>query len=160
MLVGGLLVIDVYHVDFIHLTPWLSLAVELCDAVGWQICHFNPYGVDAFLKDIAEWQQIRYCPSTTDILVVDVNTSTLSYISQVDNPIVASCQVFLREFQFGGINACSHEFGSILVQTLPSLQVIDKVLLVDFGSALGETKIPTIVQQFTLVIEWLVLTYG
>ena len=39
--IGGFLVVDVHHVDFLHLAPLHALAVQLGDAVGGQVGHLN-----------------------------------------------------------------------------------------------------------------------
>lgn len=65
VLVGGLLVIDIYHIDFLHLAPLYSLTVEFCDAVGRQVGNLDAEGILALVERILTVEDIWYSPSAT-----------------------------------------------------------------------------------------------
>lgn len=88
VLVGGLLVIDIYHIDFLHLAPLYALAVEFCDAVGRQIGNLDAEGILALVERILTVEDIWYSPSATYIFIIDIDTGTFAYITQVDSPLL------------------------------------------------------------------------
>ena len=52
MVVFSLIIIDVYHVDLVELAPLYAFAVQVGNAVGWQVGHLDAYLVAAWLQGL------------------------------------------------------------------------------------------------------------
>ena len=57
------LIVDVHHIDLLHLPPFVALSVQLGDAVGRQVGYLNAYAIHARLQQIGELQGERCGPS-------------------------------------------------------------------------------------------------
>ena len=135
-LVGGLLVIDIYHIDFLHFAPLYSLTVEFCDAVGRQVGNLDAEGILALVERILTVEDIWYSPSATYILIIDIDTGTLSYISQVDGPLLLG--IILRQLDGGFVNTCSHHHLRLVAETFPRLYALQVESFAHFRSIFGE----------------------
>lgn len=81
LVVGGFLVIDVYDVDFLHLAPFHTLAVECSNAVGRQVGHFYADGVLALRQCILAVENVRHSPGAAYVMAVDVDAGTFAHVA-------------------------------------------------------------------------------
>lgn len=75
VLVSCSFIIDVHHIDFLHLAPFYTLVVEICDAVCRQIGYLDADLVVAFLERVLAVEDKRYTPCAADKLSVDIDAS-------------------------------------------------------------------------------------
>ena len=136
VLVGGLLVVDVHHIDFLHLAPFYALTVEFCDAVGRQIGNLDADDVLALVECILAVEDIWYSPGAAYIFIVDIDAGTFTYIPQVNGPL--SLGIILRQLDGGLVNTCSHHHLRLVAETFPGLQTLEVEGFAHLRSLLGE----------------------
>ena len=72
--VGGLLVVDVDHVDLVELAPFNTLTVQLGNTIGREVGDLDAQLVLTFAQGLAAVEDERHGPSTTHELTVDIHT--------------------------------------------------------------------------------------
>ena len=134
--VGGLLIVDIHHVDFLHLAPLYALTVEFCDAIGWQIGNLDADDVLALVERILAVEDIWYCPGAAYIFIIDLDAGTFTYIPQVDSPL--SLGIILRQLDGGFVNTCSHHHLRLVAESFPGLYSLEVEGFAHLWSLLGE----------------------
>ena len=136
VLVCGLLVVDIYHIDFLHLAPLYALTVHFCYAVGWQVGNLDAEGILALYQLVLAVEDVRHSPGTTHVLAVDIDTSTLANITQVDGPLLLG--IILRQLDGGFVNTCSHHHLRLVAETFPGLYALQVEGFAHLRSIFGE----------------------
>lgn len=140
--VGGGTIVDIDNVDFLKFSPLYVLAVEVCDAVGRQVRHFDAQMVLALAEHALGYiKDERNGPRTAEILVVQIDARALAYVAEVKSPGSAP-QVCLREAEVALVDARSHELRRLLVEALPGAEAVDGVGARDSRRALDEREAP------------------
>ena len=135
-------IVDVDDIDFLELAPLYVLAVEVCDAVGRQIRHFDAQMVLALAEHALGYiKDERNGPRTAEILVVQIDARALTYVAEVESPGSVP-QVCLRETKVALVDTRTHELRRLLVEPLPSAEAVEGIRALDGRRALDEREAP------------------
>lgn len=125
LVVEGLLVVDVYDVDFFHLTPFHAAAVEVGNAVGGQVGDLDTHLVVARLQRVLAVELEGYAPGAADELAVDVDAGRLADVAEVDGPGLGGAELLLGQLDVGGVDTGAHgDAGVGVVECLPGLGLV------------------------------------
>ena len=86
MVIGSFLVVDVHNIDFLHLAPFHSPAVQVGNTVGRQVRHLYAYLVVASLQGVLAIKDIGHRPGAANKLSIDIDTGRLAHIAKVYQP--------------------------------------------------------------------------
>jgi len=79
-----LAVMDRDDIDFLHDFPIDATPIEVPDAIGRQVCHFNFQGVLAWMEIFADPQPHGQCDDHAGILAVDSHPRTFADFAQIE----------------------------------------------------------------------------
>ena len=106
MLIGGLVVVEVHHIDFLESAPLDAVTIHLGNAIGREIGDFDADGVDSVDDIVGDVHAVRNGEEMGDFSVVDEDVSCLTDIAKVED-----IPAFGREdrtIELGGIDARGH----------------------------------------------------
>lgn len=131
-------IVDVDDIDFLKLAPRHVLTIEVGDAVGRKVRHFDAQMVLALAEHALGYiKDERNGPRTAEILVVQIDARALAYVAEVKLPGMM-LQRSLREAKVALVDTRTHELRRLLVEPLPGAEAVEGIRALDSRCALNE----------------------